>query len=137
MLSSYWDTGIYQPTLFGANVLPRAFCSSPPPVHLPTFTCPPSPASPLSSSTPLHVGAPQPQVRSVEETFTRILKKGKEGRGRKRGYDGEKSSQSLQLQIFFLHFFIMTHVYNTKYFDQKQSCCRDTKSTFIAGHKDK
>lgn len=104
MLSSYWDTGIYQPTLFGANVLPRAFCSSPP-VHLPTFTCPPSPASPLSSSTPLHVGAPQPQVRSVEETFTRILKKGKEGRGRKRGYDGEKSSQSLQLQIFFLHFF--------------------------------
>lgn len=30
----------------------------------------------------------------------------------------------------------MTHVYNTKYLDQEQGC-RDTKSTFIAGHKDK
>lgn len=107
-----------------------------PPAHLPTFICPPSPASPLRSSTSLNVSAPQTQVRSVEETFSRILQKGKEGRGRKQGYDGEKSSQSLQLQIFFLIFLIMTHVYNTKYLDQKQSCCRDTKSTFIAGHKD-
>lgn len=77
----------------------------PSPAHLPTFTCPPSPASPLRSSTSLHVSAPQTQVRSVEETFSRILQKGKEGRGRKQGYDGEKSSQLLQLQIFFLHFF--------------------------------
>lgn len=30
----------------------------------------------------------------------------------------------------------MTHVYNTKYLDQEQGF-QDTKSTFIAGHKDK
>lgn len=38
--------------------------------------------------------------------------------------------------IFLLFFFIMTHVYNTKYLDKEQGC-QDTKSTFIAGHKDK
>lgn len=92
-------------TLFGANVLPRAFCSSPP-VH-------PSPLSPalqpsqfFSSSTPLHVGAPQPQVRSVEETFTRILKKGKEGEGRKRGYDGENRASHYSSKYFFSIFLL-------------------------------
>lgn len=30
----------------------------------------------------------------------------------------------------------MTHLYNTKYLDQEQGF-QDTKSTFIAGHKDK
>lgn len=77
----------------------------PPPVHLPTFTCPPSPASPLSSSTPLHVSAPQPQVRSVEETFTRILKKGKEGRGRKWGMMGKNRVSHYSFKYFFSNFY--------------------------------
>lgn len=47
-----------------------------------------------------------------------------------------RKSKSFYLQIFFLLFLIMIHVYNTKYLDQEQGC-QDTKSTFIAGHKDK
>lgn len=54
-----------------------------------------------------------------------------------RGVALEKKQVIPASYIFFSFFFlIMTHVYNTKYLDQKQGC-RDTKSTFIAGHKDK
>lgn len=81
-------------------------------------------------------------MRSVEETFSRVLgEKVKGDRERienvKGGGTGEKTSHSSFIYFFLLFFFlIMTHVYNTKYLDQKQGC-RDTKSTFIAGHKDK
>lgn len=49
---------------------------------------------------------------------------------------GKNKSVIAASTIFLLFFLIMTHVYNTKYLDQKQGCW-DTKSTFIAGHKDK
>lgn len=47
-----------------------------------------------------------------------------------------RETASLSSFNFFFHFFIMTHLYNTKYLDQEQGF-QDTKSTFIAGHKDK
>lgn len=81
-----------------------------------------------------------PKARSVEETFPECYeKKGEEGkRGRSWGGGFGERNKSFQIHIFFSFFkiFIMTHVYNTKYLDQEQGC-RDTKSTFIAGRKDK
>lgn len=67
-----------------------------------------------------------------------LKKKQKEGRGVEDGGVcwGKNKSVIAASTIFLLFFLIMTHVYNTKYLDQKQGCW-DTKSTFIAGHKDK
>lgn len=104
MLSSYWDTGIYQPTLFGANVLPRAFCSSPP-VHLPHS--PALPAQPALSAPPLLSMwvLPNPKSDQWRKPFTRILKKGKEGRGRKQILMGKIEPVITASNIFFSIFY--------------------------------
>lgn len=113
----------------------------PPPLH--SLLSPALPAQPVLYT--LHeLHPPHPKARSMEETFSRVLRKkdGKKDEEGKRdrswgGGFGERN-KSFQIHIFFSFFkiFIMTHVYNTKYLDQEQGC-RDTKSTFIAGRKDK
>lgn len=68
---------------------------------------------------------PNPKVRSVEETFSRVLgKEDKEGEKMEGGV-GEKTNHSSFKYFCPFFFIIMTHVYNTKYLDQEQGC-RDT-----------
>jgi hypothetical protein len=119
---------------------PSSFYQWTSPLFLPALN-PPSlspalPAQPaLSTQRLLPHEFPHPKARSVE-TFSRLLgKRNKKGGDRKWGRVVEKK-QVIPASNFFSLFFIMTHVYNTKYLDQEQGC-QDTKSTFIAGHKDK
>lgn len=129
-----WEIpGIQKPTLFGAKILPRVSCSSSS-FSSPLSLSPALPAQPaLSSLAPLYTSSPHSKVVSEEKTFSRVLG------GKDKEYGGralEKEQVIPASNIFSPFFFIMTHVYNTKYLDQEQGC-RDTKSTFIAGHKDK
>lgn len=78
-----------------------------------------------------------PKARAVKQTISRELDRGIRRERVENGEELWRKSKSFQLLLFFFFFFfIMTHVYNTKYLDKEQGC-RDTKSTFIAGHKDK
>jgi hypothetical protein len=84
-------------------------------------------------STPLPSSTTQSKISAGP--FAELGKGIKRGRSRKWGRVIEKQ-QVIPALLFNSFFFIMTHVYNTKYLDQEQSF-QDTKSTFIAGHKDK